>query len=156
MYGCCCIKLWMWGCDPKSYQICGSHLQAVPYCGRHLQAVPYCGRHLQAVPCCGRHLQAVPYLPSFTSGSFRHPKDPYILRPPLARSLVFMKSSLETYSMIIAKLGPWNKVKIKLLFDYNLLVLLLVHAYMIFPTTFSEKNRNLCLPALNIRESIVL
>ena len=43
----------MWGCDPRSYQICGHHLQAVPYCGRHLQAIPY--------------------LPSFTCGSFRHP-----------------------------------------------------------------------------------
>ena len=61
------------------------------------------------------------------------------MRPPLARSLVFMKSSLETYSMIIAKLGPLIKAKIKLLFDYNLLVLLLEHAYMVFPTTFIVK-----------------
>ena len=37
-------------------------------------------------------------------------------------------------------------MKIKLLFDYNLLVLLLEHAYMVFPTTFIVKNRNLWEP----------
>ena len=69
---------------PWSYQIWGCHLQAIPVCGCDLRGYRICGCHLQAVPVCGcdprsyqicgRHLQAVPYLPSFTSGSFRHPR----------------------------------------------------------------------------------
>ena len=48
--------------SPRSYQIWGCHLQAIPVCGCDLRSYQICGCHLQAVP----------YLPSFTSGSFRH------------------------------------------------------------------------------------
>ena len=57
------MELWMYGCDPRSYQISGCHLQAVLFCGCDTRSYQICSLHLQAVS----------YLPSFTCGSFRHP-----------------------------------------------------------------------------------
>ena len=82
------------------------------------------------------------------------------MRLSLARSLDFMSRSLGTYSMKMAKSGPWNRMKIKLLFDYHSLILLVEDAYLIFPTTFIVKKSKSMGTSVYwpwiIREAIVL
>ena len=71
-----------------------------------------------------------------------------------------MSRSLGTYSMKMAKSGPWNRMKIKLLFDYHSLILLVEDANLIFPTTFIVKKSKSTGTSVYwpwiIREAIVL